>query len=235
MGAPAATATPVRDLRRGLYLLTPDERDTARLLSRVGAVIGQASLLQYRNKLADAALARAQVAALLPLCRANGVPLLVNDDWRLAAAEGADGAHLGEDDGDLAAARATLGPHAILGASCYDSLARADAAAAAGASYVAFGACFPSPTKPAARRVAPEVLREARRSGLPVVAIGGITPDNARSVVEAGADLLAVISGVFDATDPVAAAGAYLRAFEAPLPPLPHATRPMAAHRNHSK
>lgn len=228
MGTPAATATPVRDLRRGLYLLTPDERDTARLLDRVGAVIDQASLLQYRNKLADAALARAQVAALLPLCRAHGVPLLVNDDWRLAAAEGADGAHLGEDDGDLAAARATLGAQAILGASCYDSLARAEAAAAAGASYVAFGACFPSPTKPDARRVAPEVLRDARRLGLPVVAIGGITPDNARSVVEAGADLLAVISGVFDATDPAAAARAYLRAFGAGAGETPAVPGPAA-------
>ncbi len=218
MPSPAATATPVRDLRSGLYLLTPDERDTARLLDRVGAVIDQASLLQYRNKLADAALARTQVAALIPLCRAHGVPLLVNDDWRMAAAEGADGAHLGKDDGDLAAARATLGAQAILGASCYDSLARADAAAAAGASYVAFGACFPSPTKPDARRVAPGVLRDARRLGLPVVAIGGITPDNARSVVEAGADLLAVISGVFDAHDPAAAARRYLHAFDADAP-----------------
>lgn len=218
MPSPAATATSVRDLRSGLYLLTPDERDTARLLDRVGAVIDQASLLQYRNKLADAALARTQVAALIPLCRAHGVPLLVNDDWRMAAAEGADGAHLGKDDGDLAAARATLGAQAILGASCYDSLARADAAAAAGASYVAFGACFPSPTKPDARRVAPGVLRDARRLGLPVVAIGGITPDNARSVVEAGADLLAVISGVFDAHDPAAAARRYLHAFDADAP-----------------
>ncbi len=218
MPSPAAAATPVRDLRSGLYLLTPDERDTARLLDRVGAVIDQASLLQYRNKLADAALARTQVAALIPLCRAHGVPLLVNDDWRMAAAEGADGAHLGKDDGDLAAARATLGAQAILGASCYDSLARADAAAAAGASYVAFGACFPSPTKPDARRVAPGVLRDARRLGLPVVAIGGITPDNARSVVEAGADLLAVISGVFDAHDPADAARRYLHAFDADAP-----------------
>lgn len=200
---------------RGLYLLTPDAVDTERLLARVSAVVGHATLLQYRNKRADAGLAREQLAALLPLCRANGVPLLVNDDWRVAAACGADGAHLGEDDGDLAAAREALGPQAIIGASCYDSLAAARSAAAAGASYVAFGACFPSPTKPQARRAPPGLLRDARQLGLPVVAIGGITPDNAPDVVAAGADLLAVISGVFDAADPAAAARAYLRAFAA--------------------
>lgn len=205
---------PGRTTGRGLYLLTPDDTDTPRLLDRVTAVLGFASLLQYRNKLAGPALATEQVGALLPLCRAHGVPLLVNDDWRLARATGADGAHMGEDDGDLRAARAALEPTAIIGASCYDSLSRAEAAARAGASYVAFGACFPSPTKPNARRATPELLGKARTLGLPVVAIGGITPDNARSVVEAGADLLAVISGVFDAPDPAAAAQAYLRAFE---------------------
>lgn len=205
---------PAPTIERGLYLLTPDDTNTRRLLERVSAVVGFASLLQYRNKLAAPALAAAQVDALLPLCRAHGVPLLVNDDWRLARATGADGAHMGEDDGDLRAARAALEPTAIIGASCYDSLSRAEAAARAGASYVAFGACFPSPTKPNARRATTELLGKARTLGLPVVAIGGITPDNARSVVEAGADLLAVISGVFDAPDPAAAAQAYLRAFE---------------------
>ena len=201
-------------LTHGLYLLTPDETDTARLLARVAAVIGQATLLQYRNKAAGAALAREQVEALLPLCRERGVPLLVNDDWRLARACAADGVHLGEDDGDLRAAREALGEDAIIGASCYDSLAHARAAVAAGADYLAFGALFPSPTKPAARRATPALLREARALGLPVVAIGGITPDNARAAVEAGADLLAVISGVFDAPDPAAAARAYRRAFQ---------------------
>lgn len=215
MGEDPAATGPARAIRHGLYLITPDEPDTRRLVERVRAVIGHAALLQYRNKDADATLADAQLAALLPLCRAHGVPMLVNDDWRLAAAHGADGAHLGEDDGDLAAARRALGAGAILGASCYDSLAHAEAAAAAGASYVAFGACFPSPTKPNAPRATPTLLRDARRFGLPVVAIGGITPDNAPDVVDAGADLVAVISGVFDAPDPAAAARAYLRAFEA--------------------
>jgi thiamine-phosphate pyrophosphorylase len=208
----AGHAAPGRSLR-GLYLLTPDENDTARLLARVRTVITQAALLQYRNKGADDALRREQAMALLPLCREAGVPLVVNDDWRLAADIGADGAHLGEDDGALHEARQALGGDAILGASCYDDIARAEAAAAAGASYLAFGAFFPSPTKPAARRAAPELLAASARFGLPLVAIGGITPDNARQLVAAGADMVAVISGVFDAPDPVAAARAYCARF----------------------
>lgn len=199
---------------RGLYLITPDEGDIARLRDRVRAVIGQAALLQYRNKGADGALKREQVGALLPVCRDAGVPLLVNDDWRLAKDLGAAGAHLGEDDGELRAARALLGDDAILGASCYDDIGRAESAASAGASYLAFGAFFPSPTKPNARRAAPELLQASVHLGLPRVAIGGITPDNARQLVEAGADLIAVISGVFDAPDPGAAARAYRACFD---------------------
>jgi thiamine-phosphate pyrophosphorylase len=203
-----------RPLSRGLYLITPDEHDTARLRARVQPVLAGAALLQYRNKAADAALRRAQLAMLLPLCRVAGVPLLVNDDWRLAAELGADGAHLGEDDGALAEARATLGPDAILGVSCYDDIARAGIAAMAGADYLAFGAFFPSPTKPGARRATPRLLRDAARFGLPRVAIGGITPDNARTLVTAGADMIAVISAIFDAPDPIAAASAYRACFD---------------------
>lgn len=199
---------------RGLYLVTPDEGDTARLIGRVRAVLGQVALLQYRNKTAGGVLQREQVTALLPLCREAGVRLLVNDDWLLAKEVGADGAHLGEGDGELRAARALLGDNAILGASCYDDIRRAESAASAGASYLAFGAFFPSPTKPDARRAAPELLQAAAHLGLPRVAIGGITPDNARQLVEAGADLVAVISGVFDAPDPIAAARAYRACFE---------------------
>ena len=199
---------------RGLYLITPDEPDTGRLLDRVRAVLGQAALLQYRNKVADAALRQRQMTALLPLCRAAGVPLIANDDADLAVAVGADGVHLGENDGDPAAVRARLGANAIIGVSCYDDLARARAAAAAGASYIAFGAFFPSTTKPNARRATPGLLRDSAALGLPRVAIGGITPDNARDVIAAGADLVAVISGVFDAPDPVAAAAAYRRCFD---------------------
>ena len=199
---------------RGLYLITPDEADTTRLLARVADVLDQAVLLQYRNKAADAGLRRTQAEALAPLCRAAGVPLIVNDDAALAADIGAGGVHLGETDGDLDAARRLLGPDALIGVSCYDDLARARAAAAAGASYLAFGAFFPSTTKPNARKATFDLLRDSAPLGLPRVAIGGITPDNARSVIEAGADLIAMIGGIFDAPDPAAAARACRRAFD---------------------
>ena len=198
---------------RGLYLITPDDADTGRLLARVAPVLVHAACVQYRNKQADAGLRERQATALLALCRATGRPLLVNDDTALAARIGADGVHLGEHDGDIADARALLGPGARIGASCYDDAARARAAVDAGADHVAFGAFFPSPTKPLARRATPHLLRGTALSGVPRVAIGGITPDNARPLIAAGADLIAVISGVFDAADPVAAARAYAACF----------------------
>jgi thiamine-phosphate pyrophosphorylase len=201
--------------RRGLYLITPDEPDTARLLARVGPLLAMGvAMLQYRNKSAAASLRREQAQALLGVSRAAGVPLIVNDDWRLATEIGADGAHLGADDGGLLSARNALGPQAILGASCYNDLARAERAAAEGASYLALGAFFDSGTKPLARHADPSLLREARRFGLPLVAIGGISPDNAGSILAAGADLVAVIGAVFDAPDPVAATRALLSCFE---------------------
>jgi len=200
--------------QRGLYLVTPDEPDTARLLTRVAAVLGEASLLQYRNKGASPELRSEQAVALLPLCRAAGVPLVVNDDADLAHAVGAAGVHLGESDGAIHRARAALGDAAIIGASCYDDLRRAHAAAAAGASYIAFGAFFPSTTKPGARRAVPSLLQDAASLHLPRVAIGGITPEDASALIDAGADLVAVIAGVFEAADPVAAARAYRRAFD---------------------
>ena len=200
---------------RGLYAITPDEPDTGRLLARVESVLrAGATWLQYRNKTASDDLRAEQALALQPLCRSFGVPLIINDDWALAAAIGAAGAHLGEDDGQLALARHEMGPDAVLGASCYDDASLARQAVFAGASYVAFGAFFPSPTKPNARRASPALLQEAAALGVPRVAIGGITPDNARPLVEAGADLVAVISGVFDAPDPAAATRAYLSCFE---------------------
>lgn len=199
---------------RGLYLITPDDNDTARLLSRVEAVLPHAIWLQYRNKRAGAALRAEQGAALLELARAHGVRLLVNDDMALAARIGADGVHLGEDDGDLAHARALLGPDALVGASCYDDIARAQRAVEAGADHVAFGAFYPSATKPGARRANADLLARAAALGVPRVAIGGITPDNTGPLLDAGADLVAVVGGVFDAPDPVAAARAYRVVFD---------------------
>jgi thiamine-phosphate pyrophosphorylase len=208
---------------RGLYLITPDEADTDRLLDRAAPLLPLATCLQYRNKAADDALRARQAQALARLCREAGIPLIVNDDPALAASVGAAGVHLGEDDAGLAQARALLGGGAIIGVSCYDDLARAERAVAAGADYVAFGAFHPSTTKPGARRASPELLRAARALPVPRVAIGGIRPDNARPLVEAGADLVAVISGVFDAPDPLAAARAYRSCFDAPRPDDPPA------------
>jgi len=199
--------------RRGLYLITPDETDTARLLARTAPLLPGTAWLQYRNKAVDAATRQAQAAALAALCRQEGVPLIINDDPALAQAVSADGVHLGEDDGDIAAARALLGPGAIIGASCYDQLELARNAVAAGASYVAFGAFFPSRSKLNTRRAQPALLSDAATLGVPRVAIGGITPDNGRALVEAGADLLAVISGVYSAPDPLAALQAYRACF----------------------
>jgi len=201
-------------MRRGLYLITPNEPDAQRLRERVRPLLPFAACLQYRNKTADPALRRVQAALLADDTRAAGVPFIVNDDARLAADVQADGVHLGEHDGPIADARAMLGAAAIIGVSCYDDLATARAAAEAGADYLAFGAFFTSSTKPNARRATPALLQQARRHGLPMVAIGGITPDNAPLLVDAGADLLAIVSGVFDAPDPVAAARAVHALFE---------------------
>jgi thiamine-phosphate pyrophosphorylase len=201
--------------RRGLYLITPELADTAELCERTErALRGGAVLLQYRHKQADTVLRREQAMALQALCAAFDVPLIINDDVELASAIGAAGVHLGASDGNLARARARLGPAAILGASCYDDLARARAAVDAGVSYLAFGAFHPSPTKPLARRADPALLRAAASWGLPLVAIGGITPDNARPLIDAGADLVAVISAVFDAPDIEAAARRHARLFQ---------------------
>ena len=188
---------------RGLYALTPDLADTRALAGLVGkAIRGGAAAVQYRNKTAPAALRHVQVAALLELCRPAGVPLIVNDDVELAIAIGADGAHLGSEDGDLAEARRRLGSRRLLGTSCYNRLELARAAVAAGADYVAFGAAYASPTKPGAVRAPLELYREAHRTlPVPIVAIGGITVDNAAELLAAGVDAIAVITALFEAGD----------------------------------
>ncbi len=198
----------------GLYAVTPDIADTADLVARVvAALAGGAGAVQYRNKTADAALKRAQAAALARVHAARGAIFVVNDDPVLAAEVGADGVHLGEDDGSIAAARAIVGPDRIIGVSCYDDSARADAAVAEGADYIAFGSFFASSVKPGARRAEVGLLLRARHLDVPVVAIGGITADNARELACAGADAVAVISAVFDAPDVEAAARAVANAF----------------------
>lgn len=202
-----------RRLQRGLYLITPDEADDARLLAWVMPLLPHVACLQYRNKLGGTVQRQRQAHALRLACRDAHVPFIVNDDAVLAAEVGADGVHLGEHDGAIATARGLLGNQAIIGVSCYDDASLARHAAASGADYLAFGAFFPSTTKPGARHAAIGLLHETRALGLPQVAIGGITPDNAHTLIAAGADLVAVISGVFDAPDPLAATRAYAALF----------------------
>jgi thiamine-phosphate pyrophosphorylase len=178
------------------------------------ALQGGAALLQYRAKRVGAAQREAEARALLTLCCAYGVPLIVNDDVALAKTVGAHGVHLGAEDSVLSAARAALGPRAILGVSCYNSLTRALEAEKEGADYVAFGRFFPSRTKPDAVQADVELLRAARKKlRLPIAAIGGITPQNGALLVEAGADMLAVIHGVFGAHDIRAAMQSYTTLF----------------------
>jgi len=200
----------------GLYVITPQAHGpTTAVLEQVSkAIAGGAQLVQYRDKDASTSERRERARALRLACRARDVPLIVNDDLDLAAELGAEGVHLGREDPDPRRARARLGRTALIGVSCYNSLARAEAAEAAGADYLAFGSFFPSQTKPAAVRAGPELLRAARlRLKRPVVAIGGITPDNGGSLIAAGADMLAVVTGVFAAPDVQAAARAYTRLF----------------------
>ena len=190
---------------RGLYAVTPDTADAGDLAARVGAALaGGAAVVQYRNKLAPADAKRAQAAVLARACAAAGALFIVNDDPALAAAVAADGVHLGEDDGEIAAARAAVGPEWLVGVSCYDDFARAEAAVAAGADYVAFGSFFASGVKPQARRAGLALLERGRGLGVPVVAIGGITAANARLLVAAGADAVAVISALFGGADATA-------------------------------
>ncbi|ANN68746.1 thiamine phosphate synthase [Bordetella bronchialis] len=208
---------------RGLYGVTPEWDDTDRLLRAVRqAAAGGMRSLQLRRKDVPAATRREQALALARICRELGVVFLVNDHWELALEAGADGVHLGRDDGDLARVRAQA-PDLVIGASCYDDIGRARDMLDAGADYIAFGAVFPSPTKPAAVRAPLDLFARARELAASraaprpaVVAIGGITPANAALVAQAGADAVAVITGLFEAADVGRAAMECTRPF---LPP----------------
>jgi len=208
---------------RGLYALTPDDNLLPRLSALVeSALKGGVKWVQYRNKVAPAPLRRAQAAELLRICRAHGAKLIINDDVWLAVEIGADGAHLGRDDipgGSLTTAREALGAKRILGVSCYDDMARAEVAVDAGADYIAVGSVFASQSKPEATRASLETLAEAkRRFPVPVVAIGGITVKNAPQVLGAGADMLAVLSDLFDAMDIKKQAERFQKLFKECLP-----------------
>lgn len=206
-----------RSAVRGLYAIA----DTAllsgeELIRRVReALRGGARLVQYRHKSGIDDARRAELRALRELCRACGAPLLINDDIALARELDADGVHLGREDAAVAEARAALGVGKLIGASCYNDLRLARSAEEEGADYVAFGSFHASPIKPDAVRASPTLLAAARRQfDLPLVAIGGITPENGALLVSAGADALAVISGLFAHIDTEAAARRYARLFD---------------------
>ena len=206
----------------GLYAVTPDVDDTALLVAKVTAAIsGGATMVQYRHKSAAASLKLEQARALAAVCSGRAL-FIVNDDASLARAVAADGVHVGEDDGAVTQARAIVGAQRIVGVSCYNELARARRMAAEGADYLAFGSFYASSVKPLARHAALSLLHDARSLGLPLVAIGGITADNAGALVRAGADAVAVISALFDHDDPAAvthAAAAIAAIFQSQTPP----------------
>ncbi|HAL66178.1 thiamine phosphate synthase [Pseudomonas sp. DE0010] len=185
---------------RGLYAITDSQLLAGRFLSHVEAALeGGVCLLQYRDKSDDAARRLREAQALQQLCERYGTQLLINDDAQLASHLGV-GVHLGQTDGPLTPARALLGSAAIIGSTCHASLDLAAQAAREGASYVAFGRFFTSSTKPGAPAADVRLLAQARAQvNLPIAAIGGVTLDNAAALVHHGADLLAVIHGLFGA------------------------------------
>ncbi|MEO6171710.1 MAG: thiamine phosphate synthase [Arenimonas sp.] len=199
----------------GLYLITPDDAHSESFLARVLPLLSQKiAVLQYRNKLATALQMREQANALLSHCRHSNITFIINDNVTLARELHADGVHLGEHDSDVKAARHLLGSHAIIGVSCYNSQALAEKAAQNGADYIAFGAVYPSSTKPHARNASLELFSQAASLNLPMVAIGGITPDNAAATLTAGAHFLAVIGAVFDAANPASEVKQFISCFE---------------------
>ena len=202
---------------RGLYAITDRQLTPGEQLEHgvAAALRGGARIIQYRDKRSDRARRLREAQTLVDLCHFQNALLIINDDVELAAACGADGVHLGKDDIELARARERLGPDATIGVSCYNDINRARAAATAGADYVAFGRFFPSRSKPDASAAALDTLRNARGElRLPLVAIGGITPDNGGILIEAGADMLAVIHGVFGQPDIEAAARRFTDLFD---------------------
>lgn len=202
-------------LPRGLYVITDSKLLAGHLLPAVAAALeGGAAVVQYRHKSLQGGNRHwLEGEQLLGLCRQYKVPLIINDDVELAAAIGAEGVHLGRGDGSIAAARSRLGANAIIGATCHDSLHYANEAASQGASYLAFGAIYPSSTKPGAAQAPISCLTKAARFHLPVVAIGGITADNAAPLIEAGVHCVAVISDLWSAPDITMRAREFARLF----------------------
>jgi thiamine-phosphate pyrophosphorylase len=200
---------------KGLYVITPDMTDLNTLIHKTKlAIEGGAFMVQYRSKMQDRVVKMQQCAAILRLCREYDVPCIINDDVEMCHILEADGVHLGVNDDNIAEVRRILGEDAIIGSSCYDQLERAKKAQKEGASYVAFGAMFPTPTKPNATRASFELLSEAKREiHIPIVAIGGITVNNAHDVIETGIDAIAVITSLYQAKSIKETAETFLKMF----------------------
>jgi thiamine-phosphate pyrophosphorylase len=206
----------------GLYAITDASvTETDKLVHQVEqALIGGVRIIQYRNKQfgdkkADENQRLQTCLALRELTHRYNALLIVNDDVELARTTQADGVHLGRDDMNPKQAREVLGRDIIIGASCYNRFDLAEQAVKAGADYIAFGSFFPSTTKPNAVRAEPALLTKAREAlDVPIVAIGGITPENGRALIEAGADMLAVVDGIFGQDDVQTAARRFIPLFQ---------------------
>ncbi len=204
----------------GLYAITDaTQTDQAQLISDVGqALLGGARIIQFRDK-SNKQQQRLQTAnRLRELTQQHEALLIINDDAQLAKDSHADGVHLGRDDQSITNARAQLGATAIIGVSCYNDFSQAKQAAENGANYVAFGRFFPSRTKPQATPASTAILQKAKLEiAIPIVAIGGITVDNGGQLINTGADMLAVVDGLFGQTDIQTTALCYQSLFTTPL------------------
>ena len=196
---------------RGIYAITDCANTTEQeLLEKSEAILKTGiSLFQYRNKTSNQQKKKELAQELQSLCHQYNTPFIVNDDVLLAKDISADGIHLGKDDDDISLAREVIGSR-IIGISCYNNINRAIAAEKAGANYIAFGAFFPSVTKPDAKKADIALVKQAKSQlTIPIVAIGGITPENGKQLIEANIDYLAVISGLYSASDTISATQSY--------------------------
>ncbi len=198
---------------KGLYAIT--ESNSKNLIENVTlALKGGIKILQYRNKQASSQQKQQEAQALAALCKKFNTPFIINDDIQLAQKVRADGVHLGRDDGSILAARAQLGDKAMIGVTCYQDIEIARQAEKLGANYVAFGSFFASPTKPQAPRAGIKLLQQAKQEiSLPICCIGGITLDNASTLIDNGADMIAVISSLFATDNITATAQQFTRKF----------------------
>ncbi|MFT5426427.1 MAG: thiamine-phosphate pyrophosphorylase [Gammaproteobacteria bacterium] len=202
---------------RGLYAITDTaNHSTEIMLTKTEEILrAGAKILQYRNKQSDKNTRISEAEQIVGLCKQYSVPLIINDDIALTIQAGADGVHLGRNDLSITEARKKLGNNMVIGYSCYNDLDRASYAVNAGADYIAFGAFYSSPSKPDAVRATPDIIQKAKQQfNLPVVAIGGITPENGQTLIDAGADMLAVISGLYASETSFQSASQYVNLFQ---------------------